>query len=42
MTFPTGVAPEARLLLTGHAPDKILRPCLAVMLALVGGKLILL
>lgn len=28
--------------LTGHAPDKILRPCLAVMLALVGGKLILL
>ena len=27
--------------LTGHAPDKILRPCLAVMLALVGAKLII-
>lgn len=27
--------------LTGRAPDKILRPCLAVMLALVGGKLVL-
>ncbi len=28
--------------LTGRAPDAILRPCLAVMLALVGGKLVLL
>ena len=28
--------------LNGYAPDKVLRPCLAVMLALVGGKLVLL
>ncbi|SFN39392.1 hypothetical protein SAMN05660284_01386 [Formivibrio citricus] len=27
--------------LTHHAPDRILRPCLAVMLAMVGGKLIM-
>ncbi len=28
--------------LSGHAPEAILRPCLALMLALVGGKLVLL
>lgn len=27
--------------LSGHAPERLLRPCLAVMLAAVGGKLIL-
>lgn len=42
LSLLTGSLPAIALgsYLTGRAPDHILRPCLAVMLALVGGKLI--